>query len=550
MIIYNIKLMTEERNQVNIGGYEDYINKPEEDKNIQKIPSSQNQTSQSSNEDASSDHIEELPTVKPFETQKLEVKDALTVKLENSNYTSKPLSDIYQIFIEFCNQTLLELTDSQRPKKGTKFIEKKRSSTDDDILKEEDIPQSPDEQNKGLDEILIEIITQIVNNWKEFFNEVSLAAYYYELNLTYEKNLNMIIKNIFNKDIFKKNLEELILLEKEKDLEKEERIKNKIGEILKKEKESNNLKFFNMLKMKLKDLILIYVNDGVSKFKNCQLKTLKDNTNYNEKQKDQIKKMILNYINSLKESTSNNSHIKLDIPLLPSNITPLSNDEVLENNNIEASALIEKNENKNGNIIKSKENQEKDDGQKYSNKKTKDKTNKTNDEIGKRLENLVRSTIKRNYLFVVKEIEKRLAKMNKKIKKVSIYEDITGNSTERFKEIFKEKISNILKRKVENEQVIDEILNDNRNLDELRTLKDLLNLKILDIIIKFIKDEFLMLSNGTQIKINIFDIEQSDKQKKISERIIEDMTNIKDKIKEIIGCKKDRIREKSEKDHN
>ncbi len=548
MIIYNIKLMTEERNQVNIGGYEDYINKPEEDKNIQKIPSSQNQTSQSSNEDGSSDHIEELPTVKPFETQKLEVKDALTVKLENSKYTSKPLSDIYQIFIEFCNQTLHELTDSQRPKKGTKFIEKKRSSTDDDILKEEDIPQSPDEQNKGLDEILIGIITQIVNNWKEFFNEVSLAAYYYELNLTYEKNLNMIIKNIFNKDIFKKNLEELILLEKEKDLEKEESIKNKIGEILKKEKESNNLKFFNMLKMKLKDLILIYVNDGVSKFKNCQLKTLKDNTDYSEKQKEQIKKMILNYIKSLKEPTSNNSRIKLDIPPLPSNITPLSNDEVLENNNIEVSALIEKNESKNENIIINKENQEKDDGQKYSKKKTKDKTNKTNDENGNRLENLFRSTINRNYLFVVKEIEMRLAKMNKKIKKVSIYDDITGNSTERFKEIFKEKISNILKRKVENEQVINDILNDNRNLDELITLKELLNLEILVIINKFIKDEFLMLSNGTKIKINIFGLEKSDKQKEISKRITDKMTEIKDKIKEIIGCKKDRMREKSEKD--
>lgn len=138
--------------------------------------------------------------------------------------------------------------------------------------------------------------------------------------------------------------------------------------------------------------------------------------------------------------------------------------------------------------------------------------------------------------------------MNKKIKKVSIYDDITGNSTERFKEIFKEKISNILKRKVENEQVIDDILNDNRNLDELITLKELLNLEILDIINKFIKDEFLMLSNGTKIKINIFGLEKSDKQKEISKRITEKMTEIKDKIKEIIGCKKDRMREKSEKD--
>lgn len=545
MSIYNTNLMSEERTQVNIIDYEDYLNKPAEDKNIQKNPSSQNQTSQSSNEDGSSDHIEEPPSVKSFETQKIKVKDALTVELEKNNYTCKSLSQNYQILIGFCNQTLHELINDQRTKKETKLIEQKRSSTDDDILKEEDIPQSPDELNKGLDVILIGIITQIIHNWKEFFNEVSLAGYNYELNLTFEKNLNMIVKNIFNKDIFKKNLEELILLEKEKDLEKEESIKNKLREILKKEKESNNLKFFNMLKMKLKDLILIYVNDRVSKFKNCQLKTLKDNTNYCEKQKEQIKKMILN---SLKESTSKNSHIKLDIPPLPQNLTPLSNDEVLENKNIEVSALIEKNESKNENIIISKENQEKDDGQKYSKKKTKDKTNKTNDENGNRLENLFRSTINRNYLFVVKEIEKRLAKMNKKIKKVSIYDDITGNSTERFKEIFKEKISNILKRKVENEQVIDDILNDNRNLDELITLKELLNLEILDIINKFIKDEFLMLSNGTKIKINIFGLEKSDKQKEISKRITEKMTEIKDKIKEIIGCKKDRMREKSEKD--
>lgn len=545
MSIYNTNLMSEERTQVNIIDYEDYLNKPAEDKNIQKNPSSQNQTSQSSNEDGSSDHIEEPPSVKSFETQKIEVKDALTVELEKNNYTYISLSENYQILIGFCNQTLHELINDQRTKKETKLIEQKRSSTDDDILKEEDIPQSPDELNKGLDVILIGIITQIIHNWKEFFNEVSLAGYNYELNLTFEKNLNMIVKNIFNKDIFKKNLEELILLEKEKDLEKEESIKNKLREILKKEKESNNLKFFNMLKMKLKDLILIYVNDRVSKFKNSQLKTLKDNTNYCEKQKEQIKKMILN---SLKESTSKNSHIKLDIPPLPQNLTPLSNDEVLENKNIEVSALIEKNESKNENIIISKENQEKDDGQKYSKKKTKDKTNKTNDENGNRLENLFRSTINRNYLFVVKEIEKRLAKMNKKIKKVSIYDDITGNSTERFKEIFKEKISNILKRKVENEQVIDDILNDNRNLDELITLKELLNLEILDIINKFIKDEFLMLSNGTKIKINIFGLEKSDKQKEISKRITEKMTEIKDKIKEIIGCKKDRMREKSEKD--
>ena len=253
--------MTEERSQVNIRDYEDYINKSTEDKNIQKNPNSQSQTLESSNENGSSDHIEEPPTVKPFETQKIEVKDALTVELEKNNYTCNSLSDNYLILNKFCSKIFSDLIKAQTPKKETKFIEQKRASNDDDILKEEDIPPSPDELKKSLDEILIDIITQIIHNWKEFFNEVSLSAYYFELNLTCEKNLNMIIKNIFNKQIYKKNLKELILLEEEKDLEKEESIKNKIEEILKKEKESNNLKFFNMLKMELKALILIYVND-------------------------------------------------------------------------------------------------------------------------------------------------------------------------------------------------------------------------------------------------------------------------------------------------
>lgn len=177
-------------------------------------------------------------------------------------------------------------------------------------------------------------------------------------------------------------------------------------------------------------------------------------------------------------------------------------------------------------------------------KKTEDKTN---DENGNRLENLVRCTLQRIYLFIVNEIETRLAKMNKKIKIVSIYNDITGNSTEKFKEIFDEIISNILKRKIENEQVIDEILNDNRDLDELRTLKELLNMKYFDIINKFIKDECLILANGTKIQINIFGKEKSKKKKEISERIQGKIEEIKFKIKEILECEKERMREKTEK---
>ena len=540
----------EERSKANIIEYDDFINVSTDNKNIQKGSNSQNQTSETNNEDGSSDQNNLTQKEKSFETQKIEVKDMLTVKLEEYNYTSKSLSDNYLFLNKFCSKILHELIDAQRPEKETKYMGKKKSSKNADFLREEDISQSPDELNMNVDEVLINIITQILHNLKVFFNEISLSAYKYELNLSYEKNLNMIIENIFNKDILKKNLEELILLEEEKDLEKEESIKNKIGIILKKEKESNNLYIFNMLKMKIKHLILIYINDRVNKFNNCKLKTLKDNTNYTEKEKEQIKKKILNYMNSLKESNSKNSGIKLnelDIPLPPSNLTSLSNNEDLGNYNLKKFISIEKNENKNENIIKSQDNQEKDEEQEYSNKKTE---NKTDDEKGKRLENLVRSTVKKNYLFIVKEIEKILVKMNKKIKRVSIYNDITKNSTEHFKVIFTEQISSILKRKMENQQVIDDILNDNGNSDELTTLKELLTMTILDIINKFIKDETLILKNGTKIKINILGLETTETQKKISERIKDNMKIIKDKLKDIVECEKGRIREKSQNNQN
>ena len=526
------------KEEINIGGYQDYINLSTDNKNTQQSSNSQNQTSENSNEDSGSDHKEVPQEVKSFETQKIEVKDELTVILEKHNYISKSLSEICKILKKFCSYKL----SAQKPKKETNIIENKRSSTVGNFLKKKQISQTPDELKK--DEILIDNIAQILYNCKEFFNEISLTAYKYELNLPFEKNSNMIIKNLFGEDILKKNLEELILLEEEKDLDKEENFKNKIGKILKKEKESNNLKFFNMFKMKLKDLILIYVNDRVNKFENCQLKTLKDNTNYTPKEKEQIKGIIVDYINSQKESNSKNSGFELDIPQPQLNLTPLSKDEVLENNNIKNIGSIEKNENKNENIIKSKDNKEKDEQQKYSNKKTK---TKTDEERGDRPENLVRVTLNRIYLFVVNEIEKIVEKKNKKLKRVSIYGDITGNSTERFKVIFEEIIINILERKTENEEVINKILNEDLSEDEITTLIDLLNMKYKDIINKFINDEFLMLSNGTKIEINIFNIEKTENQKKISEKIKDNMAEIKSKLKKIIECEDERLREKKGK---
>ena len=80
-----------------------------------------------------------------------------------------------------------------------------------------------------------------------------------------------------------------------------------------------------------------------------------------------------------------------------SNLISLSNNEVIENDEIKNVISIKKN--KRQNIIKKEMNQEKEEEQKFSNTKTKDKTDENR---GCRLENLVRMTVKQIYLFVFK----------------------------------------------------------------------------------------------------------------------------------------------------
>lgn len=542
--------MSEEGKKEKISYYENfYPNAMTKEEKIQESSDSQKPTSENSNEDGCSDHIERPQEEKSYETQIIKVLDQPTKTLEIDS--SIPLSIFFQILNEQCFKALSNQANAERLKEEAKLIGNKRSSTNDDVLKKEDISQTQAELNMDIDkyEILIDIITQIIYNWKEFFNELSLLpAYNCELNLTLEENFKMSIKKIFDKDILKKNLEELILLKEEKEPEKEKFIKNELEKILKTEEKSNNLKFFKMLKIELKDLLLIYIFNRVIRFNKCQLKTLKDNIKYNEKEKEKIKSIILSYIKSLKEKSPNNSCNELVIPIPPLNLTPLSKDDVLENDNINAIASMKKNENENKNIIKIKDNQEKNEEQRYSNLKTNDITD---EETPKELEALICSTINKIYKFVVEEIKKLLAKIkingkNKKIKKVSIYKYLTGNSTEIYRAIFYEKICCILKKENENEQVIEDILKDTNNLDNLKALKELLNMEFLDIIKQFIKDEILNLSNGTKIKINIFFEEKTKKQKEVNDRIKKNVEKIKQKIKDIIECKKERMREKNQ----
>jgi len=342
-------------------------------------------------------------------------------------------------------------------------------------------------------------------------------------------------------------------LSQESDIKKEN-ILNKIETILLKEKDSNNLEFFNKINMKLKELLLIYINDRDNKFNNFKLKTLKDNTNYSGKEKEEIKKIILNYINSPKESASNNSFNKLAIFQTSSNLIPLSNNEVIENDEIKNVVSIKKNKRQNNSKIEM--NQEKDEEQKFSNMETKDKTDENR---GCRLENLVRITVKQIYLFVFKTIEKLLAKNNKKIQKVLIYSYITGNSAQLYKNFFKNKIIDILttthKGKKINGKLKEDILDNNNNLDELEIVKELLNMTFLDIINIFLKDETLNFKNGTSIKINIFEYTESDdeiitkKYKKMEKEILmkrEKIKNQNDKIKKNIEEIKKKLKEIAE----
>jgi len=518
-----------------INGYPDFLKECENKEN--------NHEPNNKNKDSNLPYNEEKKEVKSLGTS---IKNELNVILKKKEYKSKTLSENDHIIIEYDNKNL---NDQRRKRKKICLIGNKRSSADDFALKKEDISQLSDEINMAKD---FEIIDQILKNYIEFSNNISESIYNYILNFTTEKN--MISNYIHNKDILEKNLKEIILLSQENDIKKE-KIMNKIETILLKEKDSNNLEFFNMFNMKLKELLLIYINDGANKFNNFKLKTLKDNTNYSGKEKEQIKKMLLNYINSPKESASNNSFNELAIFQTSSNLIPLSYNEIIENDEIKNVVSIKKN--KRQNITKKEMNKEKEEEQKFSNTKTKDKTDENS---GCRLENLVRITVKQIYLFIFKTIEKLLAKNNKKIQKVLIYSYITGNSTEIYKKFFEKKIIDILtpthKEKKINGKLKEDILDNNNNLDELEIVKELLNMEFLDIINIFLKDETLNFKNGTSIKINIFEYTELDdeiktkKYKKMKKEEIlmkrEKIKNQNDKIKKNIEEIKKKLKEIAE----
>ena len=515
----------------NIFGYKDFL---EKNVNSQNCLTDQEKTSENTHGDECLDNNKEQKEDKFSKTYFN--KDEITTIFKNINFQKTSLSEIYLILIGYVNTTL----NAQKQKEGKTLIGKKRSTIDDAAPYREDISKFSGEIK--IEETLIDITTQIAINYVEVFNKIYLTDYNFELSI----DKNMMSQNLYVKDILEKNLEDIILLNQENSLQKKELIEKKKEAILKKENKIYNKKFIDLLQMKIIYLLDLYINNKVIKFNNCKLKLLKDNEKYNKKQRNEIKKRIKKY---LKESNLNNVNIELTLPQSPSNLIPLSNDEAIGNDEIKNCLSIKKNGNQN--IYK---------------KAQKDEEHKANEESGNRLENLVRMTIDRNYKFNLKEIEKLLDKINKKIKIVKIYKYIAGNSTERFKDIFDKKFSDILEKNDENRQYIKDIFNDNRDLKELKIVKELLNMNFLDRIEKFLKDEALYFLNGNNIKINIFEyIEFNDEIKKyknmtqeqilkkkeeeinkyneISARIKEKMEEIKEKIENIIKTEK-RMRDK------
>jgi hypothetical protein len=135
-----------------------------------------------------------------------------TDALEENNYKSKSLSENVHFIIEPTNQQF----NAQKRKKEKCLIGKKRSSTDDITLTKEDISKYSDEIK--MKNILNDIINEIPINYIEFHNKIYKSDYNYQLNFTIKKN-----NYIYNKDIFDKNLKEIILLSQENELEKKKK---------------------------------------------------------------------------------------------------------------------------------------------------------------------------------------------------------------------------------------------------------------------------------------------------------------------------------------
>ena len=481
-------------------GLFNFLDGQAENGSIQENQINHSQTSENMSGDENSGHGETPNTPKSYETQKLTIINEHTQK-ERTNYTT--IGNVFSIG-----------NDLSHHAREIKFLGKKTSE-----------PGIPDNE-LDMEQVSETVIDALTNNI-QFLKDLSLNFYGYNLDFKINKDL------IKQKDFIEKNLDKTIktlLLMMMEDIgpQEKEMIKNEIKTILELELKLKD-KFLpfctTIFNMNLKNLLLNYINDRNDKLNNFKLKTLEDNPKYSNEEKIGIRKQILSYLKSQKELTSSINDHEMPFNLPPFNLFQLPINDVNEENlspeNIDSVHHIENNQsgnhfenNQSGNhfennetenhienneIKNSFENNEIDNH--IENNQTENHNNlieetqepnetsqklddKTNEKPkGGRNENLTRIAVNKSFDYLLDMI-KEIA--NDKLNDVTIYHDISGNSTEKYKVFFKKEIGEIIGRT--NDKFVESILNSNDASKEIQFLKGLFKTEYFNIIEIFMND--------------------------------------------------------------
>ena len=454
-------------------GLFNFLDGQAENGSIQENQINHSQTSENMSGDENSGHGETPNTPKSYETQKLTIINEHTQK-ERTNYTT--IGNVFSIG-----------NDLSHHAREIKFLGKKTSE-----------PGIPDNE-LDMEQVSETVIDALTNNI-QFLKDLSSKFYGYNLDFKINKDL------IKQKDFIEKNLDKtfkalLLMMMEDIGPQEKEMIKNEIKTILELELKLKDIflpfcrTIFNM---NLKNLLLFYINDRNDKLNNFKLKTLEDNPKYSDEEKIGIRKQILSYLKSQKELTSsiNDHEMPFNLPTLNLFQLPINdiNEENLSPEKIDSVHHIEKNQE--GNHIENNETEnhiKNNQSQNHNNliaetqepnetsQKLDDKTNEK--PKGGRNENLTRIAVNKSFDYLLDMI-KEIA--NDKLNDVTIYHDISGNSTEKYKEFFKKEIGEIIGRT--NGKLVESILNSNDTTKEIQFLKGLFKTEYFNIIEIFMND--------------------------------------------------------------
>mgnify|MGYP003571361119 CR=1 FL=1 len=509
------------------------------------------QTSENMSLDESSDHDETPNSPKPYETQKLAIINEHTPK-ERTNYTT------------IGNGVPFE-NDSRHPPKEVRFLGKKTSG--------HSIPEHELDMEQ-VSETAIEALT----NGIQFLKVISSNLY--GCNLDFKIDKDLIKQKGFIEKNLDKTIKEILLMMQNIDSQEKESIKNKIKSLLEIEyKQKDN--FFpyckNIFRMNLKGLLSNYINDRsdkISGLNNLKLKTLKDNPKYSDEEKMGIRNQIHTYLESQKGQTSCMNDLligqnqlinhcpfyhELNFNQLLPNLSQLPNEDINEENlspeNIDSVNQIENNQE--GNYIENNEVENNIENNEVENHIENNQTGNNNNLItesqepnetgqklddkennkpeGWRIDNQKRRYIKKSFDSLTEMINKIA---NVKLK-VHIYNDTSGNSSEKFQIFFKKNIGEIYGR--ENGEFVESILNSNDTSKEIQFLKNLFKKECSKIIEIFIDD-----TNFSFTKSNGDTVEFKTIKDVIEEKFKNRISEIRQKINEILNAN-GRLRAKSQK---